>query len=223
LLSHAQEFKRRKEKEFTELQKDLIIQNEAKITMQIAQTGQIPTSSELSAMVKQGTMTSDFAQSVMKAVTSPAMVNADTDNTEFSNLTVEIFKSADDKVQQKTIESILKGGGDGKLSKEDMTVLIQSAQMSKGQKRSEAVASIETLGKWADKTKGVIKADVFRGFMSKIQEGKTPQVAVNETMNENVVKAIPSVLSIPPTGKIMVDKNGNRAKVFPDGHIEEIK
>ena len=44
----------------------------------------------------------------------------------------------------------------------------------------------------------------------------------NSLIKSEAVKLNPKIGSLPDTGKIMIDANGNKAKVYPDGRYEEI-
>jgi hypothetical protein len=221
LIEKAKDLKHRQAKEDTQLIKDIQMNTEAQIVMDMANGKSVPLSS-LSEMLKKNIITADFAESAIKAITSPDSIGAITNSEEFSKLTEDIFKSDKKEEVRKTVKNILKGGGDGKLSKDDMAILISSAQNKNIEKRDAASLAVKTLGDWADKVKAD-RADVFRDFQKKISSGKEPQLAVQETMNENTVKIKPELIKLPVTGKVMIDKNGNKAMVFPDGHYEEMK
>jgi hypothetical protein len=214
--------KRLKLKEIKELQKEIVYSTETDVAMKIAQ-GETVNIETLSNMVEAGTMSSDFAQITLRVLTSPDSVGAYTNNDEFAALTKQIFKSGNKEQVRKAINNILKGGGDGKLSKDDLQILVQSAVNAPIEKRKEQTGAVDTLGKWVDETEGADRADVFRDFQEKLAEGKDLSVAVNETMRENTVKSVPKVLAFPKEGKLQIDKYGNKAIVFPDGRIEEVK
>lgn len=222
LIERARDYKEKQQKEATEMQKEIIYNNEAEIALGFSQ-GNPPNIQKLSEMVRNGTISSDFANIALKVATSKDSVNAITSNEEFSKLTKEVFSSKNKEEVQKAIKNILMGGGDGKLSKDDLEVLLQSAMSQTKKDRAEIEAGIKTLGDWADNTKPIHRAEVYRDFQKKVLEGKTPQDAVAETISINTIKAKPNFISFPKEGKLMVDKNGNKARVFPDGHFEEVK
>lgn len=60
-------------------------------------------------------------------------------------------------------------------------------------------------------------------FFDRFKPGEDPNVIKSQIINEKVLEEHPDVSAFPSDGKIMIDKNGNKALVFPDGHIEEVK
>lgn len=54
-------------------------------------------------------------------------------------------------------------------------------------------------------------------------DGQNPEAIAQQIFSDVRSQMKPEIKSFPVTGKVMVDKNGNKAKVFPDGHIEEVK
>jgi len=222
LISTASDYKKRLQKEATQLQKDIILKNETDIAMAIAE-GKPMNIGKLALKLENGTISSDFAQIALRVVTSPEPVGAYTNNDEFSALTKKLFASENKEQVHKSIMNILRGGGDGKLSKDDLEILLLSAINQPLEKRKELSNAVKTLGKWADETEGVDRADVLRDFQTKIKEEKSISEAVSESMQENTVKAVPKVVGFPKEGKLQIDKHGNKALVFPDGHYEEVK
>jgi hypothetical protein len=213
-------------KENVQVQKDTQYKTEAQVAIDMAQGKQIDHAIFANGL-KNGTMTKKFADSALKVLESPRLVNAKTTNPAFAEEMEGIFKSKTKEEIQDGVVNILSKADKGELSKPDMLVLLRTAYARgndvRTKQQDEAKAAVKTLGDWADRTKPVDRADVYRDFMNKIHNGESPQSAVQETMKEHTIKTKPEFISFPTTGKIMVDKNGNKAKVFPDGHIEEIK
>lgn len=56
-----------------------------------------------------------------------------------------------------------------------------------------------------------------------VQQGTNPQDMINKITQDRVKTKIPSSVTFSEKGRLMVDKNGNRAIVYPDGRVEEVK
>lgn len=228
LKDRATDIISRNEKIAKELQKNIYIKNESQIAMDLA-SGNPLDIPRLSNMTRANLISHDFLTAAIQLNDSPDSVGAETKNPEFETMTNELFSANNQEEIKDMVIRIMRGGADGKISKDDMAVLIKSAyahgQAISKNKMDVGYSAVKTLGEWADKTEDkVSRADVFRDFQKKISEGKSPQKAVEETISENTVaKVRPDIISNPANGKIMVDKNGNKARVFPDGRIEEIK
>lgn len=222
LIEKGQNYKTRQKKEFEEVQKDIMFENEAQIATELARGG-IVSPYAVIEKVRAGSISSDFAESVMESMTSYDAVNAKTNTEEFSKLTKQIFMKAEREDTQAVIKSILKGGGNGKLSQDDLSILLESAIFMGRTKDPKVKDGMTAVNDWAKNTKDSKEVEVQRDYQKKIIEGKKPEVATRETITENTVKVKPEVIGYPKDGKLMVDKNGNKALVFPDGHYEEVK
>lgn len=64
-------------------------------------------------------------------------------------------------------------------------------------------------------------ASRIKSLVGEIGEGTEPEVAIREMLSQEVLSRIPDVGSIPKTGKIYRDGNGNKIRVFPDGSYED--
>lgn len=213
LISESNSLDYRRLKEQTELQKQIQYTTESNIALDIA-NNKTPSVQMLADAVQAGTISSDFASTIMKTVTSPAAVAAQTNNEEFSNLTQEIFKSKDKQGVQKAIVNILKGGGDGKLSKEDLGVLVNSAMLQGQNQRKDIDNAITTLGNWADQSK-LNRADVFRTFQNSIKEGKSVAEASDASMKKTIVDTIPGASNLEDVPNAVIDKDSKVRYIFP--------
>lgn len=221
-IERAKEYKQKQERESTELQKEIVYNNEVNIAMGFAQ-GQVPNIKNLAEMERKGVISSDFANIALKVATSKYTVNSVTNNEEFSKLTREIFNSTEKGQVQKSIKNILKGGSDGKLSKEDLETLLTSAKAQGSERRGDLSNGVKTLNDWAEENKKVNRAEMYRTYQQSINSGKNVQDAISDSMKINTLKVRPDFMKFPPEGKMQKDKFGNKAMVFPDGRIEEIK
>jgi len=221
LLDEANSLEARRLKEATELQKEISYQTEANIALDIA-NNKYPSIQSLAQAVQAGTISSDFSNVALKTITSPEMVAAETDNEQFATLTQEIFKSKDKAQVQKALVNILRGGGDGKLSQDDLSILIHSAMMQGEAQQQENEKTVISLGEWADNSK-IDRAETFRIFQKQIAEGKNVTVSADEVKKQMLLKTYPWVSTLPENGKVIMDENGNKLMVYPDGRTEEVK
>lgn len=65
--------------------------------------------------------------------------------------------------------------------------------------------------------------NVIINFFKNLGTATPPIEAASRAINAESIKNRPDIIGNPPTGRTMIDKYGNRALVFPDGHVEEIK
>ena len=213
LLSEADTLDKRRFKEQTEIQKEVQYQTEANIAQGIA-TNKYPSVQDLAISVERGTISPDFATVVMKTITSPAVIAAHTDNEEFANLTQSVFKSKDKQGVQKALVNILKGGGDGKLSKDDLGVLINSAMLQGQEARKDITQTIETLGTWADNSK-LDKAQVFRVFQQNIAKGSNVAEASDNAMKKTIVDSVQGASALTDVPNFIVGKDSETRLIFP--------
>lgn len=140
-----------------------------------------------------------------------------------------------DKIQ-KVMADAAKAYGDHKLGTNQYLYFIQSAKetfdrQSKGifttsRGQNKFVAAMDGI-KAFFKNLGESKKEDFNSavasFTDRIKPGEDPHVVKDQVINEHRVKIKPAIENFPENGKLMVDKNGNKALVYPDGRIEEVK
>lgn len=213
LLEDATNIQKRKEAEFVDAQKRVMFDTEASIATDIAGGKQVSLQ-ELADGVRTGTISADFATVTMKALTSKDAVNAETDNEEFSKLTQEVFKAGTKDQVQKAIVGILKGGGDGKISKDDLGILINSAQRQAVQKRTDTQKAIESLGNWADHS-NLNRAEVFRTFQQGLSEGKSVSDSASAAMRKTVNDNVPGASTLEDVPTMVIGKDSPIRLIFP--------
>lgn len=86
-----------------------------------------------------------------------------------------------------------------------------------------AVEGIKDLDVSSFKEPDKVKGEMVNKFFDRYAQGEDSNKVKNDIINESILKNKPEIANFPTEGKIMVDKNGNKARVFPDGHTEEIK
>lgn len=200
-------------KQLEETRKQNWYQNEAQITQGIANNN-YPNEQTLDKAIKLGQIPPEFAKTVLETIHSPAMIAAQTDDNEFSNLTKQAFKGDKEDVR-KTLVNILKGGKSGSLSKDDMGVLVASAMLQGQSQRDDIKNAIESLGNDTDKA-GLNRASVFREFQKNIHSGKNVAESAKAALQKNIVDTVPgaSVLSNPPNA-VISDKEATRYLIKP--------
>ncbi len=124
----------------------------------------------------------------------------------------------------------------GELSQDRLNVLVSAAMMrSKSlplgskyddttnfdSKQSQVDTAALSLSQWQNKTQ-ISDGNLWTRFLGAIGQGKPPQQAHDEAVQQTLLENRPSLMGIPPNGKTMIDKEGNMAIMYPDGHFEEI-
>ncbi len=154
------------------------------------------------------------------------------ENRNYPDFISKIYEAKDQKELQGALYGLLLDHKN--ISQEKMSVLINGAlergkalslnpaQLdSKQQEIDSAASAVVNMGRRNGMSNNEI-SDVYQNFNKDLASGKTPKESLDNAMKINALKKNPSLLSIPATGKMMIDQNGNRAMVFPDGHFEEI-
>lgn len=144
-----------------------------------------------------------------------------------------VYQAKDQKELQNAMYSLLLDHKN--ISQEKMSVLINGAlergkalsldpkQIDpKQQEIDSAAMAISNMGRRTGMDPQDI-SEIYQNFNNDIAAGKTPKEALDKGVRANALKKNPALVNIPITGKIMIDRNGNKAMVFPDGHFEEIQ
>lgn len=137
---------------------------------------------------------------------------------------------------EKVLKDAAKAYGDGKLGVNQYRYFIENAKetferqkkgiFTKSKEQLGVKSAIQSIKDFASsffKKSTKPTGDMTNKFFDRYKPGDDPSKVKNEIINEAVVSEKPEISNIPAEGKIMVDKNGNRARVFPDGHYEEVK
>jgi hypothetical protein len=62
----------------------------------------------------------------------------------------------------------------------------------------------------------------IKQLLGGVASGDTPEIASKKVLGEYIKKKIPDYPTYPKEGKVKIDKNGNKIRVYPDGtYIEE--
>lgn len=151
-------------------------------------------------------------------------------NTDFESLVGSIFKANTKEDINKYLVKALTPN----MSMDKLSIIVNAAEQRgatlpttdsskngkvdpKQEEMDNAVKHIQNF----TKSTGIIGA--MENFFKNLTGSGNPQEAANKAINTQVVKNHPELMANPSTGKTMIDKYGNRAIVYPDGHFEEIK
>jgi len=138
------------------------------------------------------------------------------------------------------VDKILKDAaeayGSGKIGANQYRYFIQNAKetferqskgvYTKSENQSSMESAINGIKSFSKDNAGIPPTVVYsmlNKFFDRSIAGSDPNTIKTDVINEQILQLKPEVSTFPKEGKIMVDKNGNKAKVYPNGSIEEIK
>ncbi len=160
-------------------------------------------------------------------------------NQSFADLAGKLFQSKTKEQVNDYILNVLNSHAERDMSKDRLAILISAAEQ-----RANGLSTNKESGDGKDDPQqsvigGAVKGikDFFKGtednakkaggvlvdFFKNLSGGATPQVAHQEAMKTFNVKEYPWISALPKEGAIKVDKNGNKVRIFPDGHYEDAK
>lgn len=157
----------------------------------------------------------------------------------FGELVTRIFNTKTKEELSDYIPSLLQENANRNISKDRLSLLINAAEQraqslstnkeSGNEKPSDhqnaiqnAIKSIKDFfsgKKDSTEKSGTVTHDLFKNMST----GASPQDAHKEAMKSFNVREYPWIASLPKEGAIKVDKNGNKVRIYPDGHYEEVK
>ena len=158
----------------------------------------------------------------------------DEQNQYFSELVKNIFAKDTKEELSGYLTKLLDENASRNISKDRLSILINAANQ-----RAKNLATTKGSGdgiidqvqhKIGDVMKSI--SDFFKGkddgsvqmdFHQNMKDGMEPDPAKQKAMNDYNVKNYKWVSTLPKEGKVMVDKNGNKMRWFPDGHNEDVK
>lgn len=157
----------------------------------------------------------------------------DENNKAYSDIVNNIFKS---KSQEEISEFLVSALHKGEISQDRLNIIVNAA--SRFQKtlplekketstynydpQQQAMKSgVDTLNKYQKQT-GSNDGNLWTNFFKASENMSVPD-SVSHAKSIHAVENNPSITAIPKEGQIRIDRHGNRAVVFPDGHIEAVK
>lgn len=186
--------------------------------------------------LRKGNISERFGTAMLDVIKSKGKYNpSEADNENYPNFIEQIYKSKDQKELNSSIYNLLLDHKN--ISQDKMAILINGAvQRSKiipfsygedgaiDQKQkavdSGALAVTEYGKRNQLETEDI--ANIYEDYHKNIGEGLLPQEAYDKSIRANAIKKNPSILSIPVEGRMMIDDQGNKAIVYPDGTYKEI-
>jgi hypothetical protein len=231
-IQKAKDYKLKYEKEADYAQKQKINSNEDNIvTRMIDPSKQPPTEGEIFSLMNNGDLSPKFAKAVVENIRSAKKIGAETKNNVFNKIALDILNP--DKKEDEIKTELLNKNAIGELSDNDFKVLntfFQSATKEVVEKSLPKKNWLERLFN-DGKDKGLkqeIIANMFKSYMQRVTSGEAPEVVATDIIRKNtqdmIVKKLPSIVNSPKgKGQLMIDSQGNKAIVYPDGTIEEAK
>jgi len=179
---------------------------------------------ELSA----GSISPKFAQAMVSNIESIKKIGTTSNSSTFNKLTDFIL--ADNKPEETRLE-LLKENAKGEITDDELKILNtfnQAITKDTLEKAMPKKSFLQTISFWSDEYAGKkpeAKAQMFKEYMQKVMAGVNPETAVNEIIKkktqEVLVNKTPSMANLPEgKGQLMIDAQGNKAIVYPDGTIE---
>lgn len=157
-------------------------------------------------------------------------VAEDDKNSDFESLVGDIFKAnTKEDINKFLVKSLVPG-----MSMDRLSILVNAAEQrgaklptsdgaKDGQidpKQEQIDNSVKHLQDYANANK---PTNVLLNFFKGLGGGAQPIDSAQKSMNMDALEKRPDLIGNPPRGKTMIDKYGNRAVVYPDGHFEDIK
>lgn len=149
----------------------------------------------------------------------------------FADATEKVFSAGSKEQISKYMTNVLK---ESKISQDRLNILFGAAAdrgknladldgQSKGSNplQSWIDSGFKALQGW-NKKQEKPDSQTYADYMQSVSSGKTPDEALQKAVGSSAIRVNPGITAIPPTGKTMIDRNGNMAIVYPDGHFEEL-
>lgn len=191
---------------------------------------------EINELINSGDMSPDFAEAYIAVMKSPKIIKAERKkNPAFVISAKNLFdKNTPDEIREERIRAMI-SGSKGELKESELLLLLGVSAKAKLPLKSILESTIGEgtpfdFGKDFDPVNRLrIRAeqekvyDTVKNLLEKINEGKSPEVALQEATSEQNIATRPEMLLSPKEGQIMEDEFGNRAIVYSDGTYKEIK
>jgi hypothetical protein len=210
-----------------------------------------PTTLDVDHMAASGNVHNDFAVAYSSAVKafekekSKASVNGRLpsaldlkDNSDqmanFGKYMKGVMESEDKQGISNVLTDAMKDAAKGKFSQDKLKITmfyalqrgnLLDAVMDGVKSVDPALLKIDggmkSLLEWSVKT-GIKDPQLASDYLDAIKNNAEPAQAVQVAIKNSALKNNPTIVSIPANGQTRIDKFGNRAIVYPDGHWEEL-
>ncbi len=156
-------------------------------------------------------------------------------NKDFAKLIDNIFSSKTKEEVSNYLVDTLYSGANQNMSKDKLSILVNAAEKKgaglptmKGSTNGSTDPAQQQIDNSVKHIQNFVKENpksenVFVDFFKNLFGGSHPAQAKDDAIKTYNLQKYPWMGTVPSGGKIMVDKNGNKAKVFPDGTIQEVK
>lgn len=198
--------KRQKKNAEIELQNAQIENQKNLVTGLISGETSVLDIDDISRLIATGQIRRDFGEAYIEVLSMPDeaqnLIDREKVSVGFSEVINNYLESDDEDFIEKGIDNILKDGASGKITYDEMKVLlgltINKVNPSLLKKTIDGVLSIPK-------------------FFKKVSTGKPPVQAMNESNFEHAMEMNPYLADIPEDGVVMIEARGNKARIYPDG------
>ena len=191
---------------------------------------------QLTEAMTTGQISTSFAMKLKRNIESPKSVGARTNPLVYDSLMAEILNP---KIKASKIrEDIMEANSRGDLSEADRRRLIYTKQGNNQSSIAVDVMSEQNPSGWSvawgminnffqrDPNLANKKVDLMNKTIDRVQKDginsqDIPKI-VNQIIAQDNIESNPSLGNIPTGGQVRVDAYGNKARVYPDGRIEQI-
>ena len=210
-----------------------------------------PTVLEIEHMAASGAVRNEFAADYSEAMKAfekekgkplgknlPASLNLKDQSEQmasFGSYMKNIMESQDKDGVITVLRGAMKSAAQRKLSEDKLKITMFYA-LQRGNMLESAGKTMEGISKDLSNLDSSVKAlndfhvksggmdqQLYGDFFNALNNGANPKESLESAKRSAAIRNNPDIVSTPVTGKTMIDKYGNRAMVFPDGHIEEVK
>ncbi len=226
--------KRRREKEMAELQKRAITERQRElIKMRINREAPLEELIKMATRdMNEGRIEEKWAEAYINASKTPKSIGAKTKSAKFVGFVNDMLYN---KVKPEDVEiALMEANTAGALADEDFDLLYTfNQQVNQGKdfelvpdinamKAAKTVGLVKSLQFWGDENAGArdeSKGRMFKNYMDKIRQGVQPEIAIEESIKEEVLKLYPQAKTAPEEGIDIIDLNGVIKHITPNGEL----
>lgn len=191
--------------------------------------------------VRDGNIRDRFANALIDVIETKGTYEPNEDeNKNYPKFVEAVYNAGSQEDLQKTLIGVLKDNKN--MSQDKMSILINEAvkrgknlpvrsnelNPGEGQKvniqQNESDAGAKAVLYFGRKS-GLSNSEIaytYQNYANALNEGKTPMEAYQIATKQHAITKNPSLMQIPTEGRMMIDANGNKAIVFPDGSFKEV-
>jgi hypothetical protein len=160
-------------------------------------------------------------------------------NQNFADMVDKIFSTKTKEDMSDKFIDALKSNANRNMSTDRLAILISAAEgktatipTTKGSNDAKPSQQQNMVESNIDGIKDYFKGaeekmskvgQVVGDFFKNLTSGSSPQKAQADAIHSFNVKEYPWISSLPKEGALKIDKNGNKVRIYPDGHYEDVK